>query len=77
MRVAQEAIIPLRLHKLLAFLMENNKIAALTARVGPELLKYWTTEIRKMMDSGDEQWKSLVPAELVPLYEQQLLTADD
>ena len=77
MRVAQEAIIPLRLHKLLAFLVENNKIAALTARVGPELLKYWTTEIRKMMDSGDEQWKSLVPAELVPLYEQQLLTADD
>jgi predicted nucleotidyltransferase len=43
-----------------------------SGKVAPDLLQHWTTEIRKMMDDGNDQWKSLVPADLVPVYEKQL-----
>jgi hypothetical protein len=72
MRTAREATIPIKLNHLLSFLFENHKIVPIYNSVGPDLLAHWTSEIRSMMDNGDENWKKLVPAELVPLYEKQL-----
>lgn len=75
MREAREAVVPFHLQKLQAYLMDNGKIVSLSSNLGEELLKHWTTEVRKMMDEGDPLWKSLVPEELVQLYEKQLAAA--
>ncbi len=72
LRTAEQARIAPQLQHLLAFLVENHKLVSLTSHVGPELLQHWTTDVRKMMDAGLAQWKTLVPEELVPLYEAQL-----
>ena len=72
MRHVGDANIPERFHALLHFLRQDDKIVPLTATVGPELLRHWTTEVRQMMDEGDPRWKDLVPADLVALYERQL-----
>ena len=75
MRHVGDAVIPERFHALLNFLRQNDKIVPLTATVGPELLRHWTTEVRQMMDDGDPRWQELVPQDLVALYEQQLARA--
>jgi hypothetical protein len=71
-RTAAEAQIPAQLRHLLDFLLTNEKIVSLPCRLAPEVLQHWTTDIRQMMNEGNEQWKQLVPRELVPLYEAQL-----
>jgi hypothetical protein len=74
-RTASEAMIPPQLRHLLDFLLVNGKIVPLQCRLLPEVLQHWTTDIRKMMNEGNIQWKQLVPAELIPLYETQLAAA--
>ena len=71
-RSAKEAMIPPPLRHLLDFLLVNGKIVELQCNLQPEVLQHWTTDIRKMMDEGDQHWKELVPTELVPMYESQL-----
>ena len=34
-----------------------------------DLLKFWTTDIRRMMSERDDRWKALVPKEVVELYD--------
>jgi hypothetical protein len=69
MRVVQEARIPDHLRNLFDFLMDNKKLVSLAGGASREALLYWTTEVRKMMDEGNEQWKHLVPQAVVDAFE--------
>jgi len=48
--------------------MENQRIVSVAGSANKELLKYWTTDIRRMMSERDERWKELVPPEVVEVY---------
>ncbi len=68
MKVAQDAKVPPHLRHLFLFLLENNKIASLVGCARPDLLRFWTTDVRRMMEDGDERWKTLVPEAVVEAY---------
>lgn len=55
---------------LFAHLTENQRILSIAGNANRELLKYWTTDIRRMMAERNPEWKSLVPPEVVAVYEE-------
>ncbi len=67
-RVVQEAQIPAHLRGLFQYLLENRKVASLIGCAKPELLRFWTTDVRRMMEAGDEHWKNLVPEAVIRAY---------
>jgi hypothetical protein len=68
-RTTSRAEISGPLRSLFAYLNENHRIISVAGNANREILKYWTTDIRRMMAERDEQWKSLVPPEVVAVYD--------
>lgn len=67
-RSVSKADIADTLRSLFAYLMENQRIISVAGNANKELLKFWTTDIRRMMSERDDQWKALVPPEVVEAY---------
>ena len=44
------------------------RILSIAGNANRDLLKYWTTDIRRMMSERDERWKTLVPPEVADAY---------
>ncbi len=68
LRTAARVEIPGTLRSLFAHLTENQRIVSVAGGANRELLKYWTTDIRRLMAERDERWKELVPPEVVEVY---------
>ena len=56
------------LRSLFAHLTENQRILSIAGSANKDLLKYWTTDIRRMMSERDDRWKALVPPEVIAAY---------
>ena len=69
MRTVAKAEIPDTLRSLFAHLTENQRILSIAGNANRELLKFWTTDIRRMMAERDDRWKELVPPEVAAVYE--------
>jgi hypothetical protein len=67
-RTAAKAEIADTLRSLFAHLTENQRIVSVAGSANRELLKFWTTDIRRMMAERDDRWKELVPPEVVDVY---------
>ncbi len=67
-RTAQRARIPDQLRSLFEYLLQDGRIQSTSAHATREVLDYWTTDVRKMIDDDDPHWRDLVPAEVLPFY---------
>jgi hypothetical protein len=68
-RTVSKAEIPGMLRSLFGYLIENQRIVSIAGHANRELLKFWTTDVRRMMAERDDQWKALVPPEVASVYE--------
>lgn len=62
------AEIPENLRSLFAYLTENERIISIAGSANRDVLQFWTTDIRRMLNDGDERWKNLVPPEVAEVY---------
>jgi hypothetical protein len=62
------AEIPENLRSLFAYLTENERIISIAGSANRDVLQFWTTDIRRMLNEGDERWKKLVPPEVAEVY---------
>jgi hypothetical protein len=69
-RTVSKAEIPGMLRSLFGYLIENQRIVSIAGHANRELLKFWTTDVRRMMAERDDQWKALVPPEVAAVYGQ-------
>jgi hypothetical protein len=70
LRVVQEAQVAPHLRCLFDYLLQNKKLVSLVGTANHQALRYWTTDIRRMMEEGDPKWKELVPQAVVDQYEK-------
>lgn len=68
LRTVSKAEIADTLRSLFAHLTENQRILSIAGSANREVLKFWTTDIRRMMAERDDQWKKLVPPEVAAVY---------
>lgn len=71
-RTLSKAEISDTLRSLFAHLTENQRILSIAGNANRELLQFWTTDIRRMMQEGNDQWRALVPPEVAEIYRQPL-----
>ncbi len=69
LQTTSRAHLPALVQSLFAHLVENGRIISIAGEARRELLQHWTTDIRRMIATNDPQWKTLVPQEIIPLYE--------
>lgn len=67
-RTAQKAHIPMHLHSLFDYLMENNRILNTAPHANRAVLDYWTSDVRSMIANHDPRWRALVPPEIADFY---------
>ena len=67
-RPVSRAEIPENLRSLFAYLTENERIISVAGNANRELLKFWTTDIRRMLMERDDRWHQLVPPEVAEVY---------
>lgn len=68
-RAVNKAEVPGHLHSLMQHLMESGRIVNVAAHARRELLRYWTTDIRRMMQDNHPEWRRLVPPAAIPFFE--------
>jgi hypothetical protein len=75
MKVVQDAQVSEHLRPLFQYLLVNRKISSLVGHANAESLRYWTTDIRRMMEENDPRWKALVPEAVVAQYSRDAAVA--